>query len=111
MLSPQSIPRRKPGILTSQVDGSLVLLDAKGGNYFALDDVGCRIWELCDGTKTIREVALTLSEEYSAQMNEIEADIVELLGEMADENLVEPVGQSHTTGANSASPSPWESSC
>ena len=92
MLTSQSVPRRKPGILVSQVDGSLVLLDAKGGNYFALDEVGCRIWELSDGSKSIEEVAQALADEYAAPTDEIEADIIELLSEMANENLVEQVG-------------------
>jgi Coenzyme PQQ synthesis protein D (PqqD) len=90
-LSRDSMPARRPGVLGQQVkpdDPSLVLLDPKSGKYFTLEAVGTRVWNLCDGTRKILEIAATLAQEYEESAEVIEGDVLDLVKELLDEELV-----------------------
>jgi hypothetical protein len=59
------------------------------GNYYALDEVSGRIWDLCDGDHSVSAMIETICQEYEAPAaDDIEADILDFLGEMAEERLV-----------------------
>lgn len=81
-------PKRKERILKQTAAGTVVLLTVDDGQYYALDGVGGRIWELCDGSRTVSEIAAILCDEYEATAETIEGDLHELLTDLANENLV-----------------------
>ncbi len=81
-------PCRRIGVLEQSVNGSRVLLDPASGLYYSLNDVGGRIWELCDGSRLISEVVAAIQEEYDAPRETVEADVLALLAELVDEKLV-----------------------
>jgi hypothetical protein len=66
-----------------------VLLDPQTGAYYSLDDVGARLWELCDGSRTRSETIAAICAEYDADPATVETDILSLLDELAREHLVE----------------------
>ncbi|NUO62570.1 MAG: PqqD family protein [Gemmatimonadaceae bacterium] len=86
--STETRPRRNPRVLTQRAGELVVLLDPDSGEYFSLDDVGGRIWELCDGTRTIGEIAVAIGEEYDADPAAIEADAAELLAGLGEASLL-----------------------
>lgn len=82
---------RRAGVLSQQVsqeEASVVLLDPKSGNYFALEAVGARVWELCDGTRNLAEIVAIIAEEFDEAVSVILADVSELLEELTSESLV-----------------------
>jgi hypothetical protein len=81
-------PKRRERVLAEQVDGETVLLDLDSGMYFSLNDVGARIWELCDGTRTVGEIVASICEDYDAPEEVIRADVQELLGILTAEQLL-----------------------
>lgn len=81
-------PWRKDGVLSQRVGDSLVLLDPAGGEYYSLEGVGVRVWELCDGTRLTDEVVAAIQQEYDAPLATVQADVVALLTELANEKLV-----------------------
>jgi coenzyme PQQ biosynthesis protein PqqD len=83
-------PKRVDRVLVQRTADSMVLLDPESGHYYRLDEVGARIWELCDGSRQVAEVVSAIHEEYEAPINTIEADVLELLGDLAREKLVVP---------------------
>jgi len=76
------------GVLQQEVSGTMVLLHPHSGRYFSLEEVSLRIWELCDGSRTVAEVVAVVQTEYDAPAEEVEEDVVSLLGELAKEKLV-----------------------
>ena len=88
MLAQQSQPQQKKKVLSQMASGSLVLLDVDRGNYYALNEVGARVWELCDGTRCVQEVVDLVREEYSVSPETVQADVVELLTDLTDESLL-----------------------
>ena len=87
-LSLDSRPSRKEGVLAQTAAENWVLLDLESGEYYALDEVSSRIWHLCDGQRSIAEIAETVHREYDAPTAQIERDALAFLCEMAQEGLV-----------------------
>ena len=88
---PTSRLRRCPQIIAQTAAGATVLLSVDRGQYYSLEDVGTRAWELCDGSRTVGEMAALLAAEYAVAEHTVSADLVELLTELANEDLVEAV--------------------
>jgi hypothetical protein len=92
MIGPESRPRRRERVLTQRAAGTLVLLDLDGGQYYSLDEVSARVWELCDGEHGVGGIVESISAEYDASAETIYEDVLAFLEEMMDEKLlvVEP---------------------
>jgi hypothetical protein len=84
-----SRPRRVDSVLRQDAGGITLLLAPDSGEYFTLNDVGASVWELADGTRTVEALVEELAREYAAPIEQIEADALALLAELARENLVQ----------------------
>jgi hypothetical protein len=74
--------------MVQQVEGSSVLLDIDSGEYFALNEVGGRVWDLCDGSHSVASIAAALSAEYDVDTSTALRDADELLESLAGAGLV-----------------------
>ena len=83
-----SRPQRRSDVLAQTAGDTVILLTPDSGEYFTLNDVGARIWELTDGSRSVAEIAGVLVEEYEAPLEAIRADVLDVLGELASERLV-----------------------
>jgi coenzyme PQQ biosynthesis protein PqqD len=81
--------RQRERILKQEAAGTVVLLDLDGGQYFSLDDAGSRVWDLCDGRRSVAEIVGILRGEYEAPAETIERDVIELLNDLTDEKLLD----------------------
>lgn len=68
--------------------GHTVLLDYAGGQYYGLDEVGTRIWELLRDGRTLGGIVQTLEAEYDVARDVLQADVPALLAELAARRLV-----------------------
>jgi hypothetical protein len=71
-----------------EVSGNTVLLKPDSGQYYSLEDVAGEVWSRCDGQHTVKKIAAEISAEYQAEPAEVEADVLELLGDLQNERLV-----------------------
>ena len=88
VMSSRTRLQRRQNILKQEAAGTVVLLNMDDGRYFALDGVGGRVWDLCDGSRTLSEIAAILAEEYEAPAETIERDLAELMNDLTNEELV-----------------------
>ena len=89
-------------ILAQRAAETTMLLQLQDGQYYTLNAVGGRVWELCDGTRRVSEIVALICQQYDAPAEIIEADVVELLHALADEQLVVAVHASTGDAATSA---------
>jgi hypothetical protein len=75
-------------VLTTRAKEEVILLHLDDGSYYSLDEIGSRIWALCDGTRTLADVAAVICEEYEAPQATIEADATEFAGELVAAGLL-----------------------
>jgi hypothetical protein len=76
---------------SAEVDAEIVLLPSSLDEYLALDEVGRRIWELLESPHLVGELCRKLSEEFDATEEQIGADVLPFLDELADKGLVRVV--------------------
>ena len=88
MMELESAPLRSGRALAQELNGELVLVQVDTGMYYALNEVGSRVWALCDGSLTIAQVVARLCEEFDAPPATVEADVVELVDHLATEKLL-----------------------
>src|SRR5205085_2317369 len=58
MIDARSRPRRRERVLTQAAAGTVVLLDLDSGQYYSLDEVSARVWDLCDGEHGVDELLI-----------------------------------------------------
>jgi hypothetical protein len=87
-MGPESRPRRRDDVLAQTAGDTVVLLTPDTGAYYTLNEVGGRIWELSDGTRTVAEIARLMGEEYEAPVAEIQADALDILADLHEERLM-----------------------
>jgi hypothetical protein len=85
---PEERLRRQDGILAQEAHGRTVLLRLEDGGYYALDEVGAMIWELCDGSRAGSEIVAMLCEEFDAPESTVREDVMEFIGDLRRERLL-----------------------
>jgi pyrroloquinoline quinone biosynthesis protein D len=80
--------RQKDGLLSQRAGDTHILLDPEDGRYYALDEVSGRVWDLCDGTRTVAQLIAAIGAEYEAPEETIAADVLEFLGDLDRDGLV-----------------------
>ena len=80
-------------VLSQEVSGETVLLDLESENYFGLDEVGTRIWQLLKEDGNLRTVFNTLLAEYDVEEDRLAQDLNNLLNEISELGLItlEPI--------------------
>jgi len=66
----------------------------------ALDRVGSRVWELCDGSHTVRELVAIFAEEHKLSRKETEISMVTYLKQLTQRGLIMLVVQQKSNGAH-----------
>lgn len=59
-------PKKNELAVASRFGDDLVLFQAMSKQYFVLNGVAARIWELCDGGRTLSQIATAISAEFAA---------------------------------------------
>ena len=80
--------RRQDGVLAQEAHGQTVLLRLEDGGYYALDEVGAMIWELCDGSRAVAEIVAILCAEFDAPEPTVREDVLEFIGDLRRERLL-----------------------
>jgi Coenzyme PQQ synthesis protein D (PqqD) len=80
---------RSDQVLFQEVGGEAVLLDLVSEQYFGLNPVGTRVWELLDDTTPLSGVHRTLCAEFDMRKDQIGQDLLALARSLLDAGLVE----------------------
>lgn len=73
------------------VDKDAILLNTQDNQYFGLDNVGARLWELVTQGKTLRESYNLMVGEYDVEPELLEKDLLELIADLRENGLVKIV--------------------
>lgn len=74
--------------IAQEVSGETVILDLKSEQYFSLDTVGTRVWQLLQGSSHIEEIYQQLLEEYDVEPARLRTDLEDLLTALEKEGLI-----------------------
>jgi hypothetical protein len=89
MLTLDSVVHISPGVSYGFVENEAVLLNKQTNQYYVLEQVGRRFWELLREGKSLRESHQRLLQEYEVEVDQLEQDLLELLEDLREHGLVE----------------------
>jgi len=76
-------------VVTRRLDEELILLDLGSENYFGLDEVGTRMWEVLSSASSLRAAFDQLLSEYDVGAETLRHDMEMLVSQLLGHGLVE----------------------
>lgn len=87
-MSPTEQIRVPSDVLHQQLGEETVLLHLGTENYYGLDEVGSRVWQLLREHRTVDPIVAALLVEYEVDETTLRNDLDRLLDELADLGLI-----------------------
>jgi hypothetical protein len=88
-LSVHSIVIATPEQVSCPLGEESAILNLKNTVYYGLNPVGARVWNLLQQARTVGELRDTLLDEYDVDARRCETDLLQLLGKMWSEGLIQ----------------------
>jgi hypothetical protein len=70
------------------VDGEAVIILADSGEVIVLNEIGSRIWELADSSRSIREIVEAIFAEYDTTREQAEQDVTSFIEELVKNEML-----------------------
>lgn len=86
-----TVIRQRGGLVAHKVDDTLVLADERSSGCYGLDFVAQKIWQLVERPKAVADLCAALVDEYKIDRERCELDVLDFLGELKREGLIEIV--------------------
>jgi hypothetical protein len=83
--------KRKAGTISSKVQEEIVMVNVNLGNYYSLNEVASRIWELLETEKSIDEICTFLQEEYEIDLENCREDVSQFIEHLVKLDVIETV--------------------
>jgi hypothetical protein len=80
---------RKNDLLSSTIDGQVVITSIEKGSYIGLEGAGNRIWALIDNPVKVSTICDTLLDEYEVSRKQCKEEVIKFLAKLKDNNLIE----------------------
>jgi hypothetical protein len=80
---------RRADVLSTVVDGCVVLLDSNRQEFVGFDDIGTAIWETVEKPTSVAALCGRLCERYAAERPVIENDVMRFLDRLLQQKLIE----------------------
>lgn len=79
-----------PELIFSKVGEEIVLLSMETGDYFKVNAVGSRIWDLISEPMEIAEICNVLKSEYEIDSDVCENEVVSFISELKAKSFLAP---------------------
>ena len=88
-VSEEKLVRVSPSTLAREVQGETVLLQLDAGEYFGLDRVATRIWQLIVETGELRKIEAAMLAEFDVDQAVLATDLRRVIDELHAKRLIE----------------------
>lgn len=76
------------GLFSGQVDGEIVMMSVANEQYYGLDTVGSRIWELIAQPRSAFEVCEILLSEFQVDRDTCQRDVLNFMERLYAEKII-----------------------
>jgi hypothetical protein len=87
-IGPDTVLQRKPDLLFNQIDGEVVMLSIENSEYYGMDQVGSRIWELLAKPLHFKELVAKLMDEYEVSEEQCTKDTLAFINKLQDKKMI-----------------------
>lgn len=88
MLTTGSIISKNSGLLASSLDKEIVMMSVENNEYYGLNKVGSRIWQIIETPTAVERIIDIMMKEYKIDRSTCTADVMEYLNELESKNLI-----------------------
>ncbi|MCE1245696.1 MAG: HPr-rel-A system PqqD family peptide chaperone [Firmicutes bacterium] len=82
-------PIKKQNLTLTDADDESILYDSESGQIHVLNQVGARIWDLCNGERTHAEIALFIKDEFETDEKTAASDTDEFISQLRELQLID----------------------
>jgi hypothetical protein len=87
-ITPDTLLQRKPDMLFNEIDGEVVMLSIENSEYYGMDKVGSRIWQLLENPIRFKDLVDRLMEEYEVSVEQCNQDTLNFIKKMIDKKIL-----------------------
>jgi hypothetical protein len=83
-----SIVARSEELVTSNLDGEVVMMSIDSGKYFGLDPIASEIWQLLETPRSIRALCDLLLPQYQVPREQGEQDVLAFCEQAREQKII-----------------------
>ncbi|HIG66304.1 MAG TPA: lasso peptide biosynthesis PqqD family chaperone [Porticoccaceae bacterium] len=87
-ISTQTTIQRQQGMIQAVIDGETIMMNVENGEYYGLDSIASRIWELIETPQTVGALKKQLLEEFAVDDAQCQNDVIQFLTEMGEKKII-----------------------
>ena len=91
---------KTPSVVSETIDGEVVIMNLKSGNYYSIQNTGARLWDWIERGMDRGQLIEGLGNRYDASRQDMDAALTAFIERLMEEKLIEPM---EDTGADGAS--------
>ena len=84
-----SIVKRREDLIAQDLDDAVVMAKQDTGDYFGMQLVAKRVWELLERPGTVRAICATLRTEYDVDPATCEREVLEFMNDLMHDALIQ----------------------
>jgi hypothetical protein len=88
VINDDSIIKRNTDILFNKLDDEFVMMSISKGQYYGLDNIASRIYELIEPPITLKKLIVKLLEEYEVDKEKCKKDVSNFVLQLAEKEIV-----------------------
>ena len=81
-------PVRNDANAVRQIEDTVFVMNPETSELHSFNEVGRRMWEFADGTRTVAAMAEAIVEEFEVDARTAQADALEFFGELQGKDLI-----------------------
>jgi hypothetical protein len=90
MSTPQYFSSNEPFVVSELIDGEVVIMNLKSGNYYSARKTGALLWEWLRSGLTVAAMSARLAEIYGGDESAYAADLAAFVDCLLSEGLIKP---------------------
>jgi len=79
---------RNNKIISSDMDGETVMMSIENGEYYGINPIGSRIWELLEHPVTLSEICELLLKKYDVDANQCQTEVLKFANHLFEKKLI-----------------------
>ncbi len=87
-IKPHSTIARSKELVSSEMDGEVVMMSIQTGTYYGLNDVGTHIWNQLAAPRSFQDICQSLQGEFDVDAQTCEQEVRTFVAQMMEEKLV-----------------------
>lgn len=82
---------RTQDLISSEIDGELIMLSIENGKYYGLNTLGSYIWKLLESPHSVHHLCEKLTDDFVVSQEQCEQEILTFLNKLATDNLIKVI--------------------